>query len=312
MPAKKPSRPAPAKSAPKPSAFQKAMEDLRNQPPATFTPVSGSWLLKALGAIVVASAACAWLVLCLLFWQGNWQLLYHPSATIVRTPASVGLAFEPVKFATTETGITQLTGWWVPVTDSRYTVLYFHGAEGNLSNTVDMISSLHSENLNVFAIDYRGYGQSQPVRPSEKQLRQDAEWALTWLTVTRNIPAKQILIAGSRLGANLAVELAVDHGETAGVILDQPLLDAMAPVLNDRRSHLVPASWMVHDRYDLTAATQLRIPSLWLFDSGTGKTSLAYAGTPGQKSSAFLQSPAWKDPHLGETLKRWLDDLPLR
>ena len=289
------------------------MEDLRNQPPATFTPVAGSWLLKALGAIVIAAAACAWLALCLLYWQGNWQLLYHPSAAITRTPASAGIAFEPVKFAATETGTTQLTGWWLPSEGSRYTVVYLHGAEGNLSNTVDTLASLHQQNLSIFVIDYRGYGQSLTARPSEKQLRQDAEWALSWLTLTRNIPAKNILIAGSGLGANLAAELAADHSETAGLILDQPLQDAMAPVLNDSRSRLVPASWMVHDRYDLTtAAARLRIPSLWLFDANTPKPPQAYTAVPAQQSSAFLQNPAWKDPHFSETLKRWLDDLPSR
>ena len=289
------------------------MEDLRHQPATAFPTVSGSWLLKALGAIVVAAAFCGWLVLCLLFWQGNWQLLYHPSAAITHTPANAGVAFEPVKFAATETGTTQLTGWWVPAPEARYTVLYLHGAEGNLANTVEALTALHKENLSVFAIDYRGYGQSQPGRPSEKQLRQDAEWALSWLTVTRNVPAKSILVVGSSLGANLAAELAADHSETVGLILDQPLQDAMTVVLSDPRSRLVPASWMVHDRYDLSAAaTKLRIPSLWLLNSNTGKPPRAYAAVPAQQSSAFLRTPLWTDPHFSETLKRWLDDLPTK
>jgi pimeloyl-ACP methyl ester carboxylesterase len=167
-------------------------------------------------------------------------------------------------------------------------------------------------------VDYRGYGQSRiegtPIRPSEKQWRQDAEWALTWLTVTRNVPPKSIAIFGSGLGANLAAELAADHSEVAGVILDQPLQNATAAIFNDPRSRLVPAHWMVKDRYDLTtAATSLRIPSLWLLAQPAARQAAnlpsAYQSVQIQKTSAWLSSPFTADPHFGETLRRWLDDL---
>jgi len=152
------------------------------------------------------------------------------------------------------------------------------------------------------------------MRPSEKQLRQDAEWALTWLTVTRSIPPKKIVIFGSGLGANLAAEFAADHSEVAGAILDQPLQDATAVIFNDPRSKLVPAHWMVKDRYDLDAASSsLRIPSLWLLaQSGDRAAALpdAYRTVQTQKTSTWLQLPITADPHFDETLKRWLDDLP--
>ena len=57
--------------------------------------VSGRWLLSAFAIVIPSAAFCAWAVLCLLFWQGSWQLLYHPTAAIARTPASGGLAFDP-------------------------------------------------------------------------------------------------------------------------------------------------------------------------------------------------------------------------
>jgi pimeloyl-ACP methyl ester carboxylesterase len=188
--------------------------------------------------------------------------LYHPRPTIGRTPASIGLSFESIKFATTETGQTQLTGWWIPSSDSRFTVLYLHGADGNLSDTLEMLAALHKQNLNVFAVDYREYGQSRPIQsgahPNEKQLHQDAEWALTWLTLTRQIPPKQVILFGSDLGANLAAELAADHSELAGLVLDRARQDPMAQVFSDGRSRLVPAHWMVKDRYDLSAASASR------------------------------------------------------
>lgn len=310
MPKPKPTRKQPARP---PSAFEKAMHDMQHQPPTAFPNVSPLWLLKAAAVAFLAALALAWLALCLLYWQGSWQLLYHPKSEITRTPAAVGLPFESINFAATETGVTQLTGWWLPNTNATRTILYLHGADGNLSDTVDTLVALHAQNLSIFAIDYRGYGKSLPLQaghPNEKQLRQDAEWALTWLTLTRNIPAKNIVIYGSNLGANLAAELAADHSELAGVILDQPSEEPLAAIFNDPRSSLVPAHWLVKDRYDLISATRsLRIPSLWLLPSGPEATPPAYNAVEIRKTLAWLNPPIFTDLHFSETLHRWLDDL---
>jgi len=314
---------APGKDSPiRVSAFEKAISDMRSQPPSAFPNVSPRWLLGAAGVVLLAALVLAWLALCLLYWQGSWQLLYHPRAAISRTPDSVGIPFHKVSFAATETGKTQLTGWWIPEGlslngPSRFTVLYLHGAEGNLSDSVDLLATLHAQGLPIFAIDYRGYGQSEPLlnhgHLNEKQLRQDAEWSLTWLTVTRQVPPAKILVFGSGLGANLAAELAADHNELAGVILDQPRQTPMKPVFDDSRSRLVPAHWLVTDRYDLTAAAgSLQIPSLWLLSLAAAEPSAsaeAYTATRTRKSQAWLSQPAFTDPKFAATLHRWLDDL---
>jgi pimeloyl-ACP methyl ester carboxylesterase len=322
MPTPKPTRKHPSRP---PSAFDKAMDDLKNQPPSAFPNVSPRWLLKAAAIALLAALAFAWLTLCLLYWQGSWQLLYHPKSEITRTPASAGLAFEAINFAAAETGQPQLTGWWLPTPTASRTVLYLHGADGNLSDTVETLAALRQQNLTIFAIDYRGYGKSLPMQsaghPNEKQLRQDAEWALTWLTLTRNIPAKSIVVYGSGLGANIAAELAADHSELAGVILDHPSADPLAPVFNDPRSHLVPAHRLVKDQYDLFgAATHLKLPSLWLLPQGKDRNEdksrlwitpvgPVYDRVPGQKMVVWVAQPATADLHFSETLHRWLDDL---
>jgi pimeloyl-ACP methyl ester carboxylesterase len=297
----------------KPSAFEKALLELRQQPRSAYPNVSIRWLVGGIALTILGAAICGWLALCLLFWQGNWQLLYHPTAQIGRTPASLGIPFEPVKFAATETGVNQLTGWWLPSdSPAARTILYFHGADGNLSDSLDTLAALHRQHLAVFAVDYRGYGQSQPAvpHPTEKQLRQDAEWSLTWLTLTRNIPARQIVVAGTGLGATVAAQLAADHAELAGVILDQPVEAPMDVIFNDPRSRLLPARWLVHDRFDLIQpATALRIPILWLLAQSSLQPR-AYAVVSAQKAAAWLIPPTTADPHFTETLRRWLDDLP--
>jgi uncharacterized protein len=299
---------------PEPSAFDRAMHDLRHSP-GTFQNVSALWLFGALGGVLVAIVAFAWLALCLLYWQGSWQLLYHPRKDITRTPASVGLSYEPVHFATTEAGTPQLFGWWLPAAESRFTVLYLHGADGNLSETIDSLAELHRLNLSVLAFDYRGYGQSAPAWPSEKGLLQDAANAIDWLILTRHVSPGNIVVYGSELGANLALQIAASHSQLAGVILDQPVQDALQPVFGDPRSRLVPAHTLVRDRYDLMRpATALTIPSLWLISQARGRGPAtppsAYERENTAKTVVILQAPIQADPSYDAYLRRWLDDLP--
>lgn len=293
--------------------------------PAPAQPrVSARWLLLAVGGVLAAAVLCAWGALCLLFWQGSWQLLYHPSSTVARTPAAAGVSFDPIGFAATGSGLPQLSGWWIPAAPdarlSRYTVFYLHGQDGNLSDTVEHLAQLHAAGVNVFAFDYRGYGQSQFAHPSEEHWREDAGWALQYLTATRHIAPAAIVLDGSNLGADLALEFAAEHPRLAGVVLESPLQDATDAIFNDPRARLVPARLLVRDRYDLNAAaTALRIPSLWFLPTSNPAGGSAPSGDPEpyQKVSA-RKMLVWLPPSqtatksFADELTRWLDDLQTR
>lgn len=315
MPQKKtPSKPA-ASPPRSPSAQVSSVQ--QTSPPT----VSGRWLLAAVSIAIVGAAFCAWGVLCLLFWQGSWQLLYHPTSVVARTPTSIGLAFDSVPFATTEAGEPRLSGWWIPAASdarySRYTILYLHSQDGNLGDAVDALAALHNIGINVFAFDYRGYGHSQFQRPSEARLREDADWAIQYLTATRHIAAPTIILDGRDLGANLALEVAAAHPELAGVVLESPLDTPMNAILNDPRAHMVPASLLVRDRYDTThAASALRIPSLWFETAlAPGVVDLpekpeAFQKVGSAKMLVWLNSTRDPGKDAAEALSRWLDDLP--
>jgi pimeloyl-ACP methyl ester carboxylesterase len=313
----------PRKNAPKkptpphPNAFEHAWETVRHptDPPPT---VSARWLISAAGIAVLAAALCAWGVLCLLFWQGSWQLLYHPTAAITKTPASVGAVFDPVAFATTDAGEPRLKGWWIPATAdaplSHLTVLYLHGQTGNLSDTVDALAQLHAAGVNVLAFDYRGYGQSRFEHPSEAHLREDAEWALAYLTGTRHIAANSIVIDGRDLGANVALEVAAVHQELAGVILEEPLIDPAGALFNDPRARMVPAHALVNDRYEVNApATSLRIPSLWVLSTERNR-NWAIDREPlrlvaSNKSVVWLVPRRHEQQDFQDALHRWLQEI---
>jgi len=288
----------------------------QTQPGSQPATVSGRWLLGALGITVAAAVVCAWASLCLLFWQGNWQLLYHPKSAVARTPASVGVPFDAIGFAATETGQLRLQGWWIPAAPdarfSRYTVLYLHGQDGNLGDCVDDLARIHSVGVNILAFDYRGYGQSQFARPSEARWRQDAGWALGYLTETRHIDPHTIVLDGDQLGANLALEVAAAHPELGGVVLESPLEDPVGAIFNDPRARLVPAHELVRDRYDANAAAAaLRIPSLWILAEGAREPA-EYGSAPSPKMLVWMRSGSNDQKAFTDGYSRWLDSLSAR
>ncbi len=287
-------------------------------PSSQHPTVSARWLGAAIAVVLVAAAFCAWGALCLVVWQGSWQLLYHPAAAITRTPASVGIAFSDIGFAADEAGVPRLQGWWIPAApdarNSRFTAIYLHGANGNLGDSVDALSRLHSVGLNVLALDYRGYGKSQFIHPSEARWREDAQSALQYLTATRHIAPQTIVLVGNGLGANLALEVASAHPELAGVVLDQPLQAPANAIFSDPRTHLVPAHALIKDRWDSSAAaSELLIPSLWFDQAGAHASdeNKEFSKVPASRMLVWLPATgADKEKDYMNALVRWLDGLP--
>jgi alpha-beta hydrolase superfamily lysophospholipase len=277
-------------------------------------------MLKAIGIAVAAAAACTWLTLCLLFWQGGWQLLYHPTAAVTRTPAkNIALPFDSIGFAATAAGTPRLHGWWISAgPDSRFTVIYLHGADGNIGDSVESFIPLHAAKLNIFTFDYRGYGESVFERPTEAHWREDANSAIDYLVNTRHIAPNSLLLYGQGLGANLALEVAASHPELAGVILDGPLDAPMNAIFNDSRAKLVPAHLLVRDRWDASeAASHVLIPSLWFVRTPANaqpRPALegAYRLLTARKEQVWLANSPDMIQKYQPALQTWLDDLQSR
>ena len=287
--------------------------DLKIVPRAQVQPptISGRWLLVAVFTTLIAAAICAWGTMCLLFWQGSWQLLYHPKSALTGTPAAVGVPFDAIGFAATESGELRLHGWWIPAASgarfANVTVLYLHGATGDLSDSVDALARLHASGVTVFAFDYRGYGQSEFAHPSEAHWTQDADWAIGYLTGTRQIAPHNILLVGSGVGADLAAEVAAAHPDLGGVVLDAPIPNAADVIFNDPRARLVPAHLLLRDRWNLdAAASSVRVPSLWIIPRSDQQSMSAYNRTPSPK--AIIRTPA-SGPAFSSAFTAWLANL---
>ena len=292
-----------------------ARRTLSARPPAPSEPpplVSGRWLLAALAAALCAAAICCYGALCLLFYQGQWQLLFHPSRALTTTPAAVGLAFDEIHFDVTETGIPQLDGWWIPADpQSAYTadtVLYLHDARGSLSDTVPALTSLHNIGLNVFAMDYRGFGRSTGSHPTERLAKADSDAAWTWLTDTREIPATHIILYGNGAGATFAAHLAADFAP-AGVILEDPNPPARQIFAADARARILPLFLLQNEYLDPTAdLARAHTPRLFLDRKGDPTlTWRLYQASSSPKSLVDLRHSS--DAIVQSSLRRFLDEV---
>jgi uncharacterized protein len=267
---------------------------------------SAHWMLGAVGAILLLAAVCVYLTFCLLFWQGQWQLVFKPSRAVPLTPASAGLKFDEIAFDSTETGILQLNGWWIPADPnalySADTLLVLHNGVGSLSDTLPQLQALHKLGINIFAFDYRGFGKSVNIHPSEASTYQDADAAWRYLTDTRHISPSTIVLDGVGLGAAIAVEIAGRHPQTPALILEDPAPPTMDTLQFDSRTRLLPVRLLFHDRFDMrkTLAT-LPTPKLLLYS--TEKENRQYdAADPKQRATVT----GYEDPKYLDVLRSFL------
>jgi len=119
---------------------------------------------------------------------------------------------------------TKLYAWWIPNQQAKFTFLAFHGNASNIANRATTYEFLRSVPANVFALEYRGYGQSEG-KPSEAGIYQDAEAAYQYLVNTKAVDPKTIVSFGQSLGTTVATHLAA-HREVGGVILEAPFPSA--------------------------------------------------------------------------------------
>jgi hypothetical protein len=290
--------------APKPSKH-------RPQSPSTPETIDPIWLIKAIAATVLVAIICGYLALCFLFYQGQWQLVLHPVRTSSAPQSIDGTPYQLIRFGPDESAIPQLTGWWIPATPgARYantTILFLPPGDASLATSISTLATLHSLGLNIFAFDYRGYGQSANTHPTQQKMTHDVDDAWQYLTSSRAIPAKEIIPYGTGTGASLAAHLAATHTEIPALILDSPRTDLLATARHDPRSNLLPASLLFHENFPLAEPLKtLRTPKLLLSSpSSPDKSPQAYRTASDPKITVELTDST--KTLYSQSIRRFLD-----
>jgi hypothetical protein len=171
-------------------------------------PAWRSWHMAALLAMALLGSGCAWLDT----KQRELALRPTPGRPAAYADASTGLrpgderTVVPVVSATGAPE--QLSLWWLPHVDpAAPTLLYLHGTFFNLYRNLPKIEALRDAGFAVLAVDYRGWGESTPIVPSEATINADAQVA--WAELVRRQPdAGRRVIFGHSMGGAVAVALA--------------------------------------------------------------------------------------------------------
>ena len=204
------------------------------------------WKLLLIGIGVYAA-----LSLYVYYMQSN--LIYFPNLAgreLVSTPNNIGLDYQDVEFLTKDK--IKLHGWFIPSKDAEKTILFFHGNAGNISHRLESIDIFNRLGLNVFIIDYRGYGQSEG-KITEKGSYRDAEAAWHYLVNTRGIDKDQIILFGRSLGASIAAWLASKQTPSA-LIIESGFTSV--PSMGQRLYPFLPVRWLTHFKYDTVKYVQ--------------------------------------------------------
>ena len=85
-------------------------------------------------------------------------------------------------------------------------VFYLHGNAGNLASWFVNLDFWRGLNVDLFMVDYRGFGKSSGRITSQAQLLADVQAA--WQAVAPGYAGRPVVLAGRSLGAGLAAQLA--------------------------------------------------------------------------------------------------------
>ncbi len=157
--------------------------------------------------------------------------------------------------------------WWMPAADARApTLLYLHGTFRDLYYNYPKMLAIRDAGFSVLGVEYRGWGDSTPIVPSEDSIYADAE--LAWRELVRRQPDPKLrVIYGHSLGGAVAVDLAAkktDGTRYAGLILESTF--SSAPDLAAAASiFAAPLAWLGGWGFDAQAKIgSVHVPILML------------------------------------------------
>lgn len=164
-------------------------------------------------------------------------------------------------------GNDKIRAWYLANPDpDAPAVLYLHGSRWNLNGSVFRIERWQEMGFSVLAIDYRGFGESSPLLPSQASASEDAVAALHELERRQPDPARRY-VYGHSLGGAVAIALAAtaQQSEFAGLILESTFTSIEDMIPTTGYSGIPGLGLLITQPFDsLDSIKQLRNPILFL------------------------------------------------
>lgn len=140
--------------------------------------------------------------------------------------------------------------WWPRPEPDAPVLLFLHGVRWTVHASAPRMRQLHALGFSVLSVDYRGFGQSTEAHPSESLVAEDARAAWRWLS--HRYPQARRFIFGHSLGAAIAVRLAQEVDDEAGLIVEGAFTSA-ADVLRSTRWNWLPVYGLITQHFDAAA-----------------------------------------------------------
>ena len=155
----------------------------------------------------------------------------------------------------------RLHAWWLEGDrPGAPAVLYLHGARWNLTGSVTRIDRWRQLGFAVLAVDYRGFGRSTEVAPTEAYAYEDAEAA--WAYLAKIAPGRPRYIVGHSLGGAIATELARRHPEASGLVLEATFT-SVADMVGESSWGFLPVGLILTQKFDaLSKIAEVKVPVL--------------------------------------------------
>jgi fermentation-respiration switch protein FrsA (DUF1100 family) len=238
---------------------------MRVTPPRAPAPAAAArrhhFLVRRLGAALIAAGALSG---CLSLDERQRQWIFQPARQAWRGGADALEGVQPVSivFDSQETGReARLAGIWLPAADADAPrLLYLHRARWDVSGSASRMARMRELGFSVLGIDYRGFGKSSDELPSERMAYEDARAAWRWLAEQH--PNAPRYIFGHSLGAAVAVDLASQASDAAGLIVEGSFT-SIGDVFASMRWGWLPVQWLITQRFDAAQKIErIRVPLL--------------------------------------------------
>jgi pimeloyl-ACP methyl ester carboxylesterase len=155
----------------------------------------------------------------------------------------------------------RLHAWWLPSEDGKApVVLYLHGARWNLTGSVTRIDRWKKLGFSVLAVDYRGFGKSSDVAPTEALAYEDAEAA--WDYLAKMAPGRKRFIVGHSLGGAIATELARRRPDASGLVLEATFT-SVRDMISHSKWGFLPVGLILNQEFNtLEKIAEVKMPVL--------------------------------------------------
>lgn len=222
---------------------------------------------------------------------------------VVPIPDSLHLTSSRVQLTSSDGA--RIAGIVIPAADtSAQWLLYLHGNAGNVTSSLlpQFYARWHALGVNVLAIDYRGFGESDNSKPSEKGTYADARAAYDWLRNERGVPADRIILYGHSLGSGVATEVALQV-QAGGLIIEGAFTSI--PDLGAARYPWFPVRLLASQRFaSIEKIGKVSMPKLILHASDDSLVPFAH----GQALYAAASAPKEWAQLKGGHMRPFLDD----